>query len=228
MKICFSSCGTLSFIERSLWSGVELTLVLHQGRQSTAPFGTVHFLGQWALSTCCLLFWFKLVQGPTNMHFTVHLISAQSSQEGIECNKTKEKLRSYCQISILYLLGSAAMRVRHARLTSLPTSLPGLPKLSLPCRAKRGNPHSNAYPNSCVQIKEAWHCCFGAGRAGPHRQWDNKVRLQPSALQTNGVLPAPLRGTVCPWKNFWIHSELCNPKSVNWCNLKIYRSKDVA
>ena len=166
MKICFSSCGTLSFIERSLWSGVELTLVLHQGRQSTAPFGTVHFLGQWALSTCCLLFWFKLVQGPTNMHFTVHLISAQSSQEGIECNKTKEKLRSYCQISILYLLGSAAMRVRHARLTSLPTSLPGLPKLSLPCRAKRGNPHSNAYPNSCVQIKEAWHCTAALVLAG--------------------------------------------------------------
>ena len=86
---------------------------------------------------------------------------------------------------------------------SQPASLPArLPKLSLPCRAKRGNPHSNAYPNSCVQIKEAWHCCFGAGRAGPHRQWDNKVRLQPSALQTNGVLPAPLRVTVCPWENF--------------------------
>ena len=32
MKICFSSCGPLSFIERSLWSGVELTLVLHQER----------------------------------------------------------------------------------------------------------------------------------------------------------------------------------------------------
>ena len=45
---------------------------------------------------------------------------------------------------------------------SQPASLPArLPKLSLPCRAKRGNPHSNAYPNSCVQIKEAWHCCFG-------------------------------------------------------------------
>ena len=40
--------------------------------------------------------------------------------------------------------------------TSQPASLPArLPKLSLPCRAKRGNPHSNAYPNSCVQIKEA-------------------------------------------------------------------------
>ena len=43
---------------------------------------------------------------------------------------------------------------------------------------------------------------IGAGRAGPHPQWENKVRLQPSALQTIGVLPAPLHVTVCPWKNF--------------------------
>ena len=111
-----------------------------------------------------------------------------------------------------------------AKPASLPASQPAsLPKLSLPCRAKRGNPHSNAYPNSCVQIKEAWHCCFGrapstmgqqskaatqctanqwcaAGAIARHSvsmgeflnslwiqklshwQWDNKVRLQPSAL----------------------------------------------
>ena len=65
--------------------------------------------------------------------------------------------------------------------------------------------------NSCLQIKKAWHChalvLAGQGRAGPHRQWDNKVRLQPSALQNNGVLLAPLRVTVCPWDNFWIHIE---------------------
>ena len=98
-----------------------------------------------------------------------------------------------------------------AKPASLPASQPAsLPKLSLPCRAKRGNPHSNAYPNSCVQIKEAWHCCFGAGRAGPHRQWDNKVRLQPSALQTNDALPALLRVTVYPWESFWIHYEFKN------------------
>ena len=84
--------------------------------------------------------------------------------------------------------------VRRVHHPAQPASLPAwLPKLSLPCRAKRGNPHSNAYPNSCVQIKEAWHCCFGAGRAGPHRQWDNKVKLQPSALQANGVVSASLR-----------------------------------
>ena len=39
-----------------------------------------------------LLNWFKLVYGPfrqSNMHRTIHSISGQTSQEGIECNKAE-------------------------------------------------------------------------------------------------------------------------------------------
>ena len=52
------------------------------------------------LSSQCLLStllnWFKLVYGlfgQSNMHCTVHLISAQTSQKGCKCTEGKEQLR---------------------------------------------------------------------------------------------------------------------------------------
>ena len=44
-----------------------------------------------------LLNWFKLVDGPLGRAAcTVHSISAQTSQEGIECTTAKEQVRAYC------------------------------------------------------------------------------------------------------------------------------------
>ena len=46
-----------------------------------------------------LLNWFKLEYGPfgqSNIHRTLHLIFAQTSQEGIECTKVEEYLRACC------------------------------------------------------------------------------------------------------------------------------------
>ena len=44
-----------------------------------------------------LLNWIKLVYAPFGrVTCTVHSISVQTSQKGIECTKAKEKLRSYC------------------------------------------------------------------------------------------------------------------------------------
>ena len=54
---------------------------------------------------------------------TINLISAQTSQEGIENNKAKEWLRSYCLIYILFLLPCSVLCCRKSSSSSYSHSL---------------------------------------------------------------------------------------------------------
>ena len=70
----------------------DYDLLLCVGKQSLPIESTIYILGQYALSACYLLGWTCLnwfMDRLSRAKCTVHLISAQTSQQGIKCTKAK-------------------------------------------------------------------------------------------------------------------------------------------